>query len=1229
MEMGKPGLLFDGFIGCLRRQGFVIGVDHHLRLQELLNKLGPGCKPADLKYLLCPIFAANEKQQQQFYRTFDLYFKPLETAAAPAIEYPAEKPEKKEIVESPETEVTPPKWQYILLGILLIVLAVVLIYQCGGKGAIKNELQEFASNAQPGSGTKPGGGTDAAGDKGTGTVKTPGDTQPKPNENPVEKVTTEKPGGAGKSNKSSESITIKDIFRQYRYIVQWIELLTPFIILLLIELYKYNRRRLILVKQRGKKPPFVWPIKVETPGTGFMKNDRFYKAAHFLRKRMESDITCLDVEKTISKTIENVGFPALHYKPLTRPPEYLILIDLPGYRDHYSHLWDNMAAALGSEGVYVTRYFYEQDPRVCFKEFDGQREYLFDLKTRYSDHRLIICGDGDELLDPLTGEMARWTGLFQAWRERALLTTRPPREWGGQEITLAGDFILAPASLEGLCTLKDHWELPKEPGVKNWKDDDTVSPLLMPGREEDHAEELRDYLGSETFQWLCACAVYPELHWDLTLYLGTLSCMPENLVSEENMLRLLRLLWFQTGSMPDELRWALISRLDTGKSKAIRSAIVDLLEKNPPPTGSFADESYRLHLVVQHWMLFREDRQKRKAMLRSLKSTGEKSIVQDYTLLRFLEAAPGTPLHFVLPKRMRKLFYNKDIPLFGFRTGIRVTITILIAIISFLFLKAPNVDNTVTGVHKLLITPVKKVSPPYVGTKGQKLLDVPQSEKLPLEEQQAVEKAVGKVNKNKEGFWEADYGDEIIMIYIPPGEFTMGSDDYDDEKPMHKVYLDGYWIGKYEIIFAQYDKYCNKNGKKKPDDKGWGRENRPVINISWDEATAYCEWLSGKTGLKFKLPTEAQWEKAARGTDSRKYPWGNREPDNKLGNFDFVIGRTVPVGLYPEGISPYGLFDMAGNVWEWCIDWHDSSYYKNSPLKNTQGPNIGSYRVVRGGSLADGVRNLRCADRGYVAPTHRYSDVGFRLCQENKFIYTFEKVINDREKSRLNILEINPGFEYIEETVLPNSESFTVKMVRINQALYEFRVLGRDSISNNALSLDDHQKQTNAICVLNGGFRETFNAHETIGLLIIDGKIVNPLTTRYSGIFAVNNTGAFILYTKDFTTPRDYKYALQAYPVIVDKGGRVSVGIQPDKVFHRTFVAVDRENRIILGISTPVSLYQLATYLSQNNGLNCTIALNLEGGGGVSGMVIKLKDFSKKIDVYDYPVPNAIAVFSK
>ncbi len=254
-----------------------------------------------------------------------------------------------------------------------------------------------------------------------------------------------------------------------------------------------------------------------------------------------------------------------------------------------------------------------------------------------------------------------------------------------------------------------------------------------------------------------------------------------------------------------------------------------------------------------------------------------------------------------------------------------------------------------------------------------------------------------KLYKNDEGFWEAEFEYGIIMVYIPPGGFQMGSDNRNNnEKSLHSVYLDGYWIGKYEVTFDQYDQYCEDVGIAKPDDEGWGRARYPVINISWLDAMAFCRWLSKKTDNNFMLPTEAQWEKAARGTDGRLYPWGNSLPSDDKANFEkgnanFVkrakqaesrLIYTTPIGSHPKGSSPYGVLDMAGNVYEWCLDWYSSANSYSSIKMNPRGPKKGDYRVLRGGSWFGGSQCLKTTFRTSAKSSSRYFHIGFRLSME-------------------------------------------------------------------------------------------------------------------------------------------------------------------------------------------------------------------------------------------------------
>ncbi|MBU2568225.1 MAG: SUMF1/EgtB/PvdO family nonheme iron enzyme [Elusimicrobia bacterium] len=214
--------------------------------------------------------------------------------------------------------------------------------------------------------------------------------------------------------------------------------------------------------------------------------------------------------------------------------------------------------------------------------------------------------------------------------------------------------------------------------------------------------------------------------------------------------------------------------------------------------------------------------------------------------------------------------------------------------------------------------------------------------------------------------------DGAEMVLIPAGEFTMGSDGGDsDEKPAHKVYLDAYYIDKYEVTFEQYDKFCEATGRTKPSDSGWGRGNRPVINVSWHDAVAYANYY-GK-----RLPTEAEWEKACRGGSETEYCFGDSE--SKLSSYAWYYansgGKTHPVGQKKP--NQYGIYDMHGNVWEWCSDWYDSGYYKNSPYKNPKGSGSDS-RVLRGGCWNYFASDCRSSNRGRRAPGGGSDFRGFR-----------------------------------------------------------------------------------------------------------------------------------------------------------------------------------------------------------------------------------------------------------
>ena len=232
--------------------------------------------------------------------------------------------------------------------------------------------------------------------------------------------------------------------------------------------------------------------------------------------------------------------------------------------------------------------------------------------------------------------------------------------------------------------------------------------------------------------------------------------------------------------------------------------------------------------------------------------------------------------------------------------------------------------------------------------------------------------------------WERP-ADEMTMFYIPTGEFEMGSNDgKKDEKPVHTVYLDAYWIDQTEVTNAMYTKCWQAKVCNLPTDDKYFRSyefrNHPVAYVSWEDASIYCEWAGTR------LPTEAEWEKAARGNTHGSYPWGsviNKTYANYHGN----VGNTQPVGVYSRSKNVYGLDDMAGNVWEFTADWYSSNYYSVSPTKNPAGPEqadsqIGDRRVVRGGSWGSTAEDLRVFNRNFFDPLSSSYTFGFRCARD-------------------------------------------------------------------------------------------------------------------------------------------------------------------------------------------------------------------------------------------------------
>jgi formylglycine-generating enzyme len=223
-----------------------------------------------------------------------------------------------------------------------------------------------------------------------------------------------------------------------------------------------------------------------------------------------------------------------------------------------------------------------------------------------------------------------------------------------------------------------------------------------------------------------------------------------------------------------------------------------------------------------------------------------------------------------------------------------------------------------------------------------------------------------------------------LMVHVSSGPFTMGGRDEDSprsERPAHTVFLSDYYISKYPVTNQEYREFVQCTGHRIP--IHWqrgtfpaGTGNHPIANVSWQDADAFARWRGAR------LPSEAEWEKAARGTDERPYPWGTRFTEGERCNANNQVGTTTPVNEFPDGRSFYELWDMAGNVYEWCQDYYDEEYYKSSPATNPKGPDGGQERVVRGGCYIESRAALRTTHREGVSEVTTRDTIGFRIAMD-------------------------------------------------------------------------------------------------------------------------------------------------------------------------------------------------------------------------------------------------------
>lgn len=672
----------------------------------------------------------------------------------------------------------------------------------------------------------------------------------------------------------------------------------------------------------------VPPVPVEYPA-------EVLRSLRQLRFMTETQRRSFDLAGTIKQLSKKGELEEPRYCFSRKHTEYLIIVEQNAVRNHLAAFVQNIYSTMLANNVDVMLYTYETDPRVLYAANGQSETTLRQLAGLHHDAVLLYFGGNELWQNSETLQIYNWTDVFKQWERRYWFPTKSPEQWDLYE--QAGSRVfpqILPTSFAGLQTLSQHLA---------FSDNDQHVSL---GFWEQHLDynltAINTRLPLDTIAlffsplmrtWIAACAVYPEINWDLTLELGRmLSTERSNLCHAEAISQLLRLDWFRKGHMPPELRYELLQKWTTPKRvMQIHAYIAELMRNDTRYEILSKFPAFRMQLDLHELMGENDDEQrlqKAKALIKDL-NAGRQA---DFVSLQCINQADWSPVFFEIPPDLKYLF----------------------------------------------------------------------------------EQVSGKTfQKKTRNFKEKIGATSFEMVFVEGGRFLMGSEENDREKPIHEVTVSDFHIGKYPVTLAEFAEFVQETKYQTDADRGdgsyvWGGSiwkmtpgvnwrcgvdgkprpesdyNHPVIHVSWNDAVTYAQWLSSKTNKNYRLPSEAEWEYAARGGQSScGYPYAGSENLDEVawysGNSD---SNTHPVGLKTP--NELGLYDLSGNVWEWCQDWDGD--YPNSPQTNPMGPNSGSLRVIRGGGWGSRAFYCRVTLRYYVIPGDRNADLGFRLVFVPQFV---------------------------------------------------------------------------------------------------------------------------------------------------------------------------------------------------------------------------------------------------
>ena len=435
--------------------------------------------------------------------------------------------------------------------------------------------------------------------------------------------------------------------------------------------YRDDDRKIVAELDSSQKAPFIWNIQIPD-NHKVIYNEHFYSALNQLRQRTEDQFYKLNIPETVKATIQSGGKIDFQYTQQTKPPEYLMLIDRRSSANHRAALFNMLFESFKANDVLVERFYFDGDIRLVFNESHPNGIRLKDLKYQFQSARLLILSDGHSLLNAKNGKLSKWTGVLSAWKDKAIMTPNPPNNWGRRERQLAENFVVLPSSVQGFQSVIEAFESTEPVDISKWQQIQAKS-LEKIEFKGDLIETLKHYYAKgddvRLIKWIAACAIYPTIHWDLTLSYGKLLADQTDdlsFVSLDNLLEINRLPWFIEGKIPQQVREELLLFLEKNDLEFLQVArqhLHELMQNNPPPKDSAAFEDYQMNVVVNE-MMMDNDAEQQKELEAQFRKMVEAGVEPDFTVLKYLDR-PQSPLDFYVPNAWKNYVFNDGKPFLG------------------------------------------------------------------------------------------------------------------------------------------------------------------------------------------------------------------------------------------------------------------------------------------------------------------------------------------------------------------------------------------------------------------------------------------------------------------------------------------------------------------------------------------------------------------------------------